>query len=148
MMTSKILFDTNVLVYNQVKESSFHFQAALYHQKLMEGKIQAVVAAQNLLEFAVVMVNPKKIVKPLSESRVAKEMKKYQQCQFEMIYPNAETLFLLGNLIRKTKLANPKRFFDLFLAATMLANKVETILTANVGDFQIEGIRTIELKAS
>jgi len=45
MKTSdRILFDTNVLVYNQDRESEFYKQAKEYHQLVFSGQLNAVIS--------------------------------------------------------------------------------------------------------
>lgn len=140
------LFDTNVLVYNQDRDSLFYNKAASYHQKAIFGEIKTVIATQNLLEFAAVMVNSKKITRPLSQKQTAKEINKYlESACFKIIYPNEKTLNYFIKLLKKYLFKNPKQIFDLFLVATMITNKVKYILTANEQDFQFKEIKVIKL---
>lgn len=141
-----VLFDTNVLIYNQDRDNTFYHQAAAQHQKVYTKEIKAVIASQNFFEFVVVMVNPKKIVKPLTMKLAALEVEKYKQSKlFHIIYPNDQTLTVFISLLRKYQIKNPKKIFDLCLMATMLSNNVFSILTTNKNDFQFEEISVIEL---
>lgn len=141
-----ILFDTNILVYNQDRDSEFYQQASSYHKLAIDGKIKAVVSSQNLLEFSAIMVNPKKITKPLQQTVVALEMVKYIQSEeFRIIYPNAKTMPIFTRLLKKYPLKNPRQTFDLFLVATMMANDIFQILTLNKKDFQFKEIKIVEL---
>lgn len=147
MRTSKqkILFDTNILVYNQDSDSQFYEQSSLYHQKAIEGKIEAVISSQNLLEFSAIMINPKKITKPMSQKLVALELKKYIDSEvFEIIYPNLKTFPIFTELFTKYRLKNPRQMFDFFLMATMISNDIFQILTLNKKDFQVKGIKVVE----
>ncbi len=142
-----ILFDTNVLVYNQDQESVFYKEAAEYHRRAIDGEIRAVISSQNLLEFTSVMLNPKKITRPLSKEIVTQEIKKYLQSGFfTIIYPSAETMNLFTDLVARNTTQNPLYVFDLFLITTMLANDVKRILTANTADFQDKGLEVISLR--
>lgn len=147
MKTSEpLLFDTNVLIYNQDRDSTFYQQAAAQHQKVYAGEIRAVIASQNFFEFVAVIVNPKKIVKPMTMKLAASEVEKYKESKlFHIIYPNAQTLTVFINLLKRYQIKNPKKIFDLCLIATMLSNGVRSILTANDRDFQYEEIRVIKL---
>lgn len=65
---------------------------------------------------------------------------------FKIIRPNEETFKVFIQLIKKYKLKDPRQFFDIYLCATMLSHKVDTILTANAKDFsQISEIKIIPL---
>lgn len=142
----KILFDTNILVYNQDLDSQFYKQAAIFHKKAMEGKIRAVISSQNIAEFCSIMVNPKRITKPLDQKTVALEAEKYRESgSFNMIYPNGQTIQIFANLLKKYKLKKSTQMFDLFLAATMISNDVFEILTLNKKDFLFKEIKVISL---
>lgn len=149
MKTSKkslILFDTNILVYNQVQESTFYFQASAYHEKVFSGTISAVLSSQNLLEFTSVMLSPKKIIKPLSQSGVRAEIAKYHESGFfQIIFPTSQTISIFHTLLAKYRLKNPVQSFDLFLVATMLTHRVRCILTENKKDFPFDEIEVLSL---
>lgn len=147
MKTSEIiLFDTNVLVYNQDRNSKFYQEASAYHNKAFSGEIKGAVTVQNFLEFSAVMINPRKIVRPLTQKLVAAEIRKYIQSRvFNIVVPNEKTLPVFISLLKKYKLKNPRQVFDLFLAATMISNDIFCILTANVGDFAFKEIKVINL---
>jgi len=151
MKTSEpILFDTNVLVYNQDQDSIHYKEAAFFHKKTLSQEITAAVSSQNLLEFAAVITNPKKIVRPLSQKLADLEIEKYLKTSFfKIIYPNEKSLSLFTGLFKKYHLGNAKQAFDLFLIAIMLANDVRTILTANYKDFEkFKEIRVVKLYSS
>lgn len=147
MKTSKlILFDTNILVYNQDQDSLFYKGASEYHQKALSRKIKAAVALQNLLEFSSVMINPKKIKKPLSQKTVALEIEKYiESSVFEIISPNNKTILTYIKLLKQYKFKNPRQTFDLFLVSTMLSHNITHILTFNKKDFPYKEIEVITI---
>lgn len=144
-----ILFDTNILVYNQDQDSLFYKSASEYHQKTLSGEVKAVIALQNLLEFSSVMINPKKIKKPLSQKTVALEIEKYiESGAFEIISPNDKTISIYLNLLKQYKLKNPRQTFDLFLVSTMLSYNITQILTVNEKDFPYKEIKVVPLAHS
>jgi len=148
MITSKVLFDTNVLVYHQNKDDFFYQYSRQSHQKVWEGKITGVIASQNFLELSAVLTNTHPTKYPLSIQNVASEIEKYLKSGFfKIIYPNSDTLNIYLDLIRKYRLSHYRKIFDVFLVATMLSNDVNTILTANVKDFNFAEIKTIDLTA-
>lgn len=148
MSTSEpLLFDTNILVYNQDQDSAQYNKASEWHKKALTGTINAVIATQNILEFAAVMKNPQKIGRPLTQKQIVTEIENYQRSgAFSFIYPNEKTLFFFKNLLRKISLKNPRQAFDVFLVGTMLSNGVKRILTNNPKDFRdFSQIRIISL---
>ena len=149
MKTSEpILFDTNVLVYNQDQDSKFFAQAAVYHDKALSGKINAMVSSQNLLELVAVITNPGRITRPLTQKQVSLEVEKYlSSSSFTVIYPNDKTMTFFTKLLKRYRLKNSRQTFDFFLVATMLSNGIKTILTANDQDFRLfEKIKVVKLK--
>ena len=145
-----ILFDTNILIYNQNIKSEFYKESAKWHDLATSGEISAVIASQNFAEFANSMVNSKKVSKPLLPKVAALEIEKYlslPEC-FTVIYPNNESLNYFNKFLAEfPKTGSPRRIFDLFLVATMLGNNIKRILTANAKDFasfpQIEVVRLV-----
>jgi len=149
MSTSSVLFDTNVLVYNQDKDSSYYKDAYFYHKKVFKGEFQGVIAVQNFLEFSAVITSPFHVIRPLSVKSATLEIEKYQSNDtFHIIYPNDSTISVFLDLLRKYKVRNSKHVFDVFLVATMLSNHIDTILTANVKDFVFNEIKTIKLTSN
>lgn len=150
MKTSEpILFDTNVLVYNQDQESSLYPQAADYHERAFSGKITGVISSQNLVELVAVITNPQRVARPLNQKQVAREVEKYLSSTqaFSIIYPDDKTMSLFTKLLRRYRLKNSRQTFDLFLVTTMLSNGINTILTANDQDFGLfKEIKVIKLK--
>ena len=137
-ISDPILFDTNVLVYNQDQDSDFYKQASLWHQKVLSGEIKAVLSSQNLAEFAAVMASPKKIVKPMVPKLIGVQIEEYLSLpeSFRIVYPNGESMKYFNKFVAEfPRTGDPKRIFDLFLVATMLGNNIKRILTANAKDF-------------
>ena len=140
------LFDTNILIYNQDKNSQFFNIASEWHNKALSGEINAVISSQNLLEFAAVMTNPNKITHPLTQKLAALEINKYFATdQFEIIYPNNETIKAFSALLKKYPMKNPIQIFDLFLVATMISNEIYQILTLNRQDFRFKEVKVVNL---
>lgn len=136
-ITKPILFDTNILVYNQDKDSPYYQTAHQWHQEALSGNTKAVLSSQNLLEFAAVMTSHIHLEKPLSPKQTSREISAYQQSQgFEIIYPNSQTVEVFTKLLSKYGLRNARQSFDIFLVATMLSNQVYSILTYNIKDFK------------
>lgn len=135
-MSKQVLFDTNVLIYAQDKDSKYFSQAQRAHEVAISGEIRACVSLQNLTEFLSVITNPKRVPKPLTRSQAIGEVKKYLYSGvFSLIYPSKESAdFLLKN-VRFWQKSLPAHIFDVQLVATMLSNSVNCLLTLNVEDF-------------
>lgn len=133
-VSEKVLFDTNILVYVQNKNSRFYKTALKWHQKVLKNELQTVLSPQNITEFFSIITNKKRVENPLSQKKALLEIRKYQSGLFDFIYPSQETLAILEKLIGKYKI-KARKIFDAFLAATMLSNKIKNILTYNKKDF-------------
>jgi predicted nucleic acid-binding protein len=149
MNIDSILFDTNILVYNQDKESDFYTPSHIWHQKAVDKDINAYISHQNLIEFTAVMSNPKYISLPLTPKQIQKEIQAYiQHSAFTIISPNPSTMTHFQNLYREYPPKNPRHTFDLYLVATMLSHQITKILTLNTKDFtHIKEITVIPLKS-
>lgn len=148
MTTSKsILFDTNVMVYNQDIESEFYTASANFHEMVLSGKITACISTQNCSEFISVVTNDRRVTRPHSMKKAVEELEKYiDSGLFNIICPNMRTSEIFIKLLRKYESKNNKHVFDIFLVAIMLSNNVKKILTANHTDFEMfDEIDTIRL---
>jgi predicted nucleic acid-binding protein len=149
MTTSNpILFDTNVLIYNQDQQSEFYRQASLFHDKTSGGEINAVLSIQNCTEFVSVITSNKHVARPHSIEKARGEMEKYYLSEdFRLIYPTDKTFQFFSKLLKKYGSKKTKHIFDIFLTATMLSNNIKTILTANYKDFEMfDEIEVLRLK--
>lgn len=131
----KCLIDTNILVYSINKSSPFYTTArALVENE--ERRSNFVIAQQNLLELVSVLTKRYRV--PLYEaSSSAHIFAKH----FEIIAPLGTTWVTFTNLARQLKKHIPP--FDIYLAATMLDNGIERIITANTRDFAGLGLKQI-----
>lgn len=138
-----ISLDTNILVYSVDELSPFHDQAKSLLKRLMNGDEKFVLTWQVLMEFyAVVTGIGGKIKIPASpawkfiESLLESE-------NVSLVYPNRNTDKLLNQILTKKKCVGSK-IFDIFLAATLLSNNVEILITENTKDFS--GITNLKAK--
>lgn len=146
--TNPILFDTNILVYNQDTDSQHFPLANQWHQKAIDGTIHAYIAHQNLVEFAAVMANPKHITCPLSSPQIFTEIEAYQKhSSFTLISPTPHTMTHFQTLNQQYPPKNPRHTFDLYLVATMFSHQITSILTLNTKNFKhISQIQILPLK--
>ncbi len=148
MTTSNhILFDTNILVYNQDAESEFYKKASALHDQVFNNELNAAVSLQNFTEFISVITNKNRIPNPLTVNEARAEVEKYIESQaYEIIFPTIDTAQVFLKLLKKYGSKNNKHIFDIFLVATMISNNISKILTANYKDFEtFEEIEVLSL---
>lgn len=129
----KYLVDTNILIYAFDRSSPFHVSAREIIVEVIKKSKGILVAQQNLIEFCNVLHRQYDI--PVKE--VAKDAENIMR-DFGVIAPLSTTFHLFLSLLENNQHLYP---FDLYLAATMLDNKITHIITANERDFAfIDGI--------
>lgn len=123
----KYLVDTNVLVYSVDQSSSFYKKAREILERGLRGEFTLVIAHQNLIEFVAVLTRGYgvKIKNALDDAAAFVS-------HFEVIFPLPTTIDVFFQLARVHKRIYA---FDLYLAATMLDNKIMRIITGNAKDF-------------
>lgn len=144
---ARIAFDTNVLVYAINDESEFFDAANLWLKKVEKREVRAVITPQNLAEFCAVVTSKRAYGKKFITPRQASwEIEKILTSRiFEVVYSYDGTM---ENFLTLIKLIGPKaqKVHDVFLAATLLSNGVDTLLTADSQDFaKMPELKTIEL---
>lgn len=135
------LVDTNVLVYAQIGNAPFYAESSLVLKHCFEGKIHGVIAQQNVTEFVRVAISTYKL--PVAEvKKTAADFIDGFCLRVITALPVTMKTFL--ELLPDKGTID---VFDYFLAATMLDNRVKTIVTANPKDFsQIHGMNVVDLK--
>lgn len=132
----RYLIDTNILVYSVNQESSHYSVIRKLLEEGLDQGVSFVVAHQNLIEFIAVLTRGYfiKLKDALSDAESFAS-------RFEVIVPLPATFERYLRLTQKTK--ETLYPFDLYLAATMLDNDVEHIITANAKDFQGVGLKAV-----
>ncbi len=142
-MSDLILFDTNILVYAHNLDSPYHLKAVSLVQAAVEGRLEVVLAQQNLLEFYAIITDPRRVREPLSPNEASSLVTDYLNSPFKIIFPDQETLNLTFSLNKDSK---GGEIFDTFLVATCVSNNVKSIITVNTKDFKpFPDIKTIGL---
>jgi len=132
-LKGKCLLDTNILVYAYNQASPFHKKAREIVLDAALGKFEAVVAQQNLIEFCNVLTDQFHIPAP----SVKKDLLDIT-ADLSVIHPLPQTILIFADLLTNSKKG---QIFDLYLAATMLDNDIDNIITLNNKDF--EGVKGI-----
>lgn len=132
ILTGKWVFDSHLLVYILDADSPFYFAAQKVFSLIPEGKIQPVVAQQNLLEAENVLVRFGKISLNESHRAISDLIKNFQ---FALIHPMSTTYAIYDRILNENKEENKIDLFDYYLAATLIDNRVPRLLTLNTRDF-------------
>ena len=125
-----MIIDSNILVYSIDKLSPKHKKA----QKFLKENLNILkVAHQNIFETLRVITYPKFPIPMKLKDAVAAVERILKVCS--IVSPNWKTQKIALELIKKYKLSSDV-IFDAYLAATALANGIDTIATDNTKDFQ------------
>jgi len=138
--STKCLFDTNILIYSLDIKSPFYDVSRKLIEEVILGRRIGVLAQQNLVECTNALMHDTNWEKEsiLSDVRTFGEAS-----NFSIIYPTHNTFNVFLSLCLELE-NRRKQFFDLYLAATMLDNDINQIITANDDDFAgIPGIKAI-----
>lgn len=142
MMTTfsgKWVIDSNLLVYFLDQDSPFYSSTKDLFSYILSGKISATIAQQNILEAERVFVlaykrDPSIVIRQLEDIIFNFRM--------DVISPLSDTYGHYHELLLSS--GRPVDIFDYYLAATMLDNRVNRILTVNTKDFsKIKEIETV-----
>lgn len=132
---TKCLLDTNILVALAVETSPRHQLATGFFEVVFTKKILGVISSQNLLEFSAVLIRAYKI----PSRKVADDVKNLiSEEALEKIFPNSLTLEKFTGLLKQKINVHPS---DLFLAATALANNIDTIVTDDADFLKVKEIK-------
>lgn len=132
----RYLIDTNILVYSVNRGSPRYSEVRKLLEEGMIHGVSFVIAHQNLIEFIAVLTRGYSVTlkDALSDAMSFAS-------RFEVIVPLPATFETYLRLAQKNKeMLYP---FDLYLAATMIDNDVERIITANAKDFQGVGLKEV-----
>lgn len=137
MSKTRILFDTNVLVYAHDTTSRFHNDSATLLLQAFQQNIQGVLAEQNIIELYRILTNRVAMTSNALTPTQAQALitTTYFNENFEIIYPNASTIERLLNLAVSRNITSAK-IFDLRLAAIALESHIDHFATYNLRDFQ------------
>lgn len=125
-----MIIDSNILVYSIDKFSPKHKQA----QKFLKENLNILeVANQNIFETLRVITYPK-FPNPMKLKDAVDAVERILKV-CSIVSPDWRTQRIALELIKKYKLSSDI-VFDAYLAATALANGIDTIATDNTKDFQ------------
>lgn len=122
--------DTNILVYALDKKSLFFSQTEKLFSKFEKEETLLYTAQQNVLEAENVLINTYEVK---VEEAVKKIKRLLEAFDFGILTPLPTTLVRCNSLAAEMKSRN---IFDLYLAATLVDNKIGCLVTANDKDFK------------
>lgn len=137
----KWVFDANLLLYFLDGLSSFHPKAKDIFSLITKGKIMPFVTQQNMIETQNVLLKTYK-KKPRQALRLVEGV--VYDFSFTIIFPLHSTYGTYHGLLTRCNSAKID-IFDYYLAATILDNGINRILTANTKDFsKIKQIKAVD----
>jgi len=146
MDDSALFVDTNILVYANVIETSFHAQALTAVTAAHRAGRTLYINRQVIREYLVTMTRPQTF-ENLSRTTVLEQVGQFIE-RFEVADDTAAVTRQLVNLMGDFMIGG-KQGHDANIVATMLANDIPSLLTHNVKDFErfgtvirIEGIHS------
>ncbi|MEM8895275.1 MAG: type II toxin-antitoxin system VapC family toxin [Bacteroidota bacterium] len=125
---SKVLIDTNLLVYSVDRDSKYYERSSA----LMESDtLELVTSSKNIVELLVVLTKSRGYN---LTSQLALEIVSAISSRATIIYPNYKSITLLRDLVKKYE---PKglRIHDMEIIAISLAYDINLIATLNIKDF-------------
>lgn len=125
---SKILLDTNVLIYSIDKDSKFFNKA----QGLFSRDFELFTTSKNLSEFLSVTT---RIPNPLSLKDALLVVDDFTKVM-TILYPDAESFLIFRDLLKKYK-PTGLRIHDYEILSISIANQVDTVATFNKKDFDV-----------
>ncbi len=122
---SKILVDTNVLIYSLDKNSRYHLASI---SLLSNPNYSLYVSTKNISEFVAVATKQKVEYSIITEflAELPKNVK--------ILFPDHKSLKIFYNLFHSNKPVGNK-VYDMEIVSVMIANKIPTIATFNPKDF-------------
>ena len=145
-MSNAIALDSNILIYASSKGFEKHNEAKMLVDKVFSGGLEAALCAQNLNEFIATVTNSKKMSNPLKLGDAVNEASKLVNTGFELLNPNDKTWQTFELIVKQKPKYKGQLIYDLFLAATLISNGVDTLITENVKDFEgIKGFKAMEI---
>ncbi|TVM00424.1 MAG: hypothetical protein CV087_13730 [Candidatus Brocadia sp. WS118] len=126
---SKILVDTNVLIYAIDKDSRFYLRS---RQLLFESNFELFTTSKNLIEFLTVVTRGKEI--PLPIEKAMSVVKDFSRA-FTILYPTKGSFAIFEELLEKYRPTGLK-IHDYEIISIGLVNGINQIATFNSKDFE------------
>jgi predicted nucleic acid-binding protein len=134
-MATKVLIDTNILVYALDITSDFYILAQKLLDQIENRELEAFIAEKSLLELAAVLTS-KAYNGRIESASIRSSIQYFSDNQlFTILYSNPSVTSDIWRLLFNSK-SKANRVFDMALAAIAIEHRIDTIYTKNTKDFQ------------
>jgi len=134
-MATKVLIDTNVLIYTFVVDSPFYAKSREFLEGLIQDKeVEICITEKSLFEMVVVFASPAFLGK-IEVVQIKEYLSYLSDEPFTILYSNQQITSTVWRLFFNLPVRK-NRIYDLILAATAIENGVDIIYTKNVKDFE------------
>ena len=143
LLGGRILVDTNVLIYATLRNDTRFEQANIVLERRREEGARLCVSVQNLAEMYPNLTGPKN--DPPDSPEVARaKIDSIAGLDRLTVVPVGVNVVRRALRLCERYSVRRQQYFDMQLAATMLEEGIETIVTENSKDFEaVDGIRAI-----
>lgn len=145
-MATKVLIDTNILVYTFIQNSPFYSKLRQFLENLIQDKkVEVCIAEKSIFEMIAVFSSPAFV----SQNLNLVELKEYlayftENEDFTILYSSQQTTKITLNLFFNSE-TKKNRIYDLVLAGIAIENDIKIIYTKNIKDFEnIQEIKAID----
>lgn len=140
---TKVLIDTNVLIYATLRQDSRHTQAKAIFDAAASGNLKACISVQNLSEMYPNLTGPK--MHPTDSPSVArKKIESISRLRYLEVLPVTQSVVAKALELCEQYDIRKQNYFDMQLVAVMLLNGVSTLMTENVKDFaQVKDVQVL-----
>jgi predicted nucleic acid-binding protein len=126
----KWAFDSNILVYSLDEDSPFFQKTKALYRHVLDNNIQPVVATQNITETTNVLCKYYKVEIQTAAEKISDLIDTFS---FQVIQPKQETHTTFFQLL--SRYSTHLQIYDTFLAATLINNGIQNVITCNEKDF-------------
>ena len=130
--------DANVLIYSAIESMPEHPKVlSFFEDRVLTGELRCAVTFHVLLEFIHVTTDPKRFKSPLTLKEGLGMVEQYWNASnWNRLFPHSNTGTRTLDLLRSHGLGR-RRLLDTYLAATLLDNRVTTLITCDSTDFEV-----------
>jgi len=146
--SKRILIDTNILIYSTLADDS-RFEIARsvvlgrYSRNDVGPEAERFVSVQNIAEMYPNLTGPKMMAPDSPATAMEKIISIASLSTLHVLPLTFDIQRIALELCRKYEV-HRQRFFDMQIAATMVAHRIGTLITENTGDFEdVEDIRIL-----
>lgn len=134
MMGAKVFLDTNILLRMILTQMNQHAEVDALVKRIISEGAELWISGQVIREFIVQATHPRTLAEPLTIEQVVHEIEAMKPL-FQIADETATVRDKLLELLQQYP-TQGKQVHDANIVATMLAYKVDTLLTLNVADLK------------